>query len=327
MMHRLRRCRSLLAPHRAITALAFAIAAAAPDLPDKAYQIINDRCVKCHGKLGPKSNFNILDQYQLIKSSKKYVVPRDAGGSLLFQMVEDQSMPQGGRSLSGKEIAVIREWIANGALPWTVNRAGNPFVSTKDVYQAIEADLSRRDEGERMFARYFAMHHLFNNPTVSDGDLAQFRAALSKLMNSLSWKPYVVVPEAIDSTHTLFRLDLRDLGWEAAERGGERDLWEVLAAQYPYSLSYQGQKGKRDPDGNLGKLDETIRKWTGSEIPVIRADWFVAKASKAPLYDRMLRLPKTDVELESRLGVVVSENYQRLRHQRWTLAQKSRYEF
>ncbi len=43
-------------------------------------------------------------------------------------------------------------------------------------------------------------------------------------------------------------------------------------------------------------------------VPCVRGDWFIAAASRAPLYDLLLDLPSTRAELEQRLDVDVAAN-------------------
>jgi serine/threonine-protein kinase len=97
-------------------------------------------------------------------------------------------------------------------------------------------------------------------------------------------------------------IDLRDLGWT------EQDHWNKLYADHPrsgdephngyaYALTYR-------TDG-LDQLGRDIERLTGSKPPklCVRADWFIAKASRPPLYHELLELPDDAEELEARLGV------------------------
>jgi serine/threonine-protein kinase len=117
------------------------------------------------------------------------------------------------------------------------------------------------------------------------------RAALAKLLNSLSWEPALIVPSAVDEDRIVLSVDLRRLGWD---RG---DLWAEVLKPYPYGLKHDNAA---DP---LNKLDEEIRTLTGEDLPYVRADWFVATASQPPLYYTLLRLPSTARELEEKLGI------------------------
>src|SRR5262249_27848729 len=49
---------------------------------------------------------------------------------------------------------------------------------------------------------------------------------------------------------------------------------------------------------------------TGSEEPVVRADWFVATAARPPLYHDLLQLPNSDRELERLLRIEALTNIQ-----------------
>src|SRR5262249_6949163 len=74
-------------------------------------------------------------------------------------------------------------------------------------------------------------------------------------------------------------------------------LWEKLVAAYPY----------RTVDVAQMRLFSAM---TGSEFPALRADWFVANASRPPLYHDLLQLPTTDRALERLLQVDVPANQQ-----------------
>ena len=41
------------------------------------------------------------------------------------------------------------------------------------------------------------------------------------------------------------------------------------------------------------------RRLTGSDLPALRADWFVATATRPPLYHTVLDLPGTDAQLDT----------------------------
>jgi serine/threonine-protein kinase len=172
-----------------------------------------------------------------------------------------------------------------------------PFISLADVYGAIQTDLGRLDAKERPRSRYFTIHNLWNNNTVSDRDLKLFKAALAKLINSLSRKSDIVLPEPADPRETVFRVDLDDLGWGDA-------AWLRVIALYPYGLVYDINR-----DAALRESSAQVARWTGVVIPVIRADWFITTASHPPLYDSILRLPDNLRDLERELGVEEVEDF------------------
>ena len=250
------------------------------DVATSAREILNRRCFSCHGANGvARKNVLVLDRDRLIES--RAIVPGDSG-SLLLSLVESGAMPPGGPVLTADEKETLKTWIISGAPGW------DGPVDSKRVFQKeqsllalIRNDLLQARERNRSFLRYFSLAHLYN-AGVPDAELETYRAALSKLVNSLSWHREVTPISAIDPARTVFRVDLRDYNWSAA-------TWNMLLAVYPY--------------GVRGAESRAIDQLSGSTLPYIRADWFVANASVPPLYHDILGLPKTVRELEQQLGI------------------------
>src|SRR5262249_54721151 len=144
-------------------------------------------------------------------------------------------------------------------------------------------DVKSVEPSHRRFLRYFTLTHLYN-AGLSDEDLEMARQGLSKLINGLSWHPRITRPLDIESTRTVFRIDLRDYKWNAR-------MWEQLAAIYPYRIS-SNSAGARAASAA-----------TGTEQPALRGDWFLDTASRPPLYHDLLLLPFTDRDLERQLRV------------------------
>jgi hypothetical protein len=119
--------------------------------------------------------------------------------------------------------------------------------------------------------------------------LQVYRAALAKLINSLSWEADVINPVPVDADATILRIDLRNYQWDQA-------IWQTILSAYPYGVQYNGY--------NFSRLVQL----TNTKLPFIRADWFIAKSALPPLYHDILQLPKTERELESRLGVNAETN-------------------
>lgn len=250
------------------------------DLARRARAVLAQRCFGCHGLNGvARKNVFVLDRDRLISS--RIVVPGDAN-SLALKMVESGAMPLGGPELADDEKATLRAWVIAGAPGFEDDPAkARAFLSESAILAQIRADLTATPDRTRPYLRYFSLANLYNG-RVPDAELESYRSALSKLINSLSWHPEITPPAAIDSTRTLFRADLRDYNWTLA-------TWNILVAAYPYSV--------RSSDG------DSIAHITGSPIPYLRADWFVAEASVAPLYHDILDLPRTVQDLEKQLGV------------------------
>ena len=191
-------------------------------------------------------------------------------------------MPPGGPALTTGEQEILKDWIVSGAPHWDEQvESKRSFQKEQSLLALIRNDLLQARERNRSFLRYFSLAHLYN-AGVPDAELDTYRTALSKLVNSLSWHREVTPLSSIDQARTVFRVDLRDYNWTAA-------TWNMLFVAYPY--------------GVRGAESRAIDQLSGSPLPYIRADWFVANASVPPLYHDILGLPRTARELEQQLGI------------------------
>ncbi|HEX4614021.1 MAG TPA: c-type cytochrome domain-containing protein [Urbifossiella sp.] len=274
---------------------AFAVPAAADESPlaGKARAVLKTHCYRCHGQEGAvEGGLNyVADLGKLV--SRKKVVPGQPDESRLLKRMVDGTMPPPDEHPrpSDADTAAVRAWIQAGA-PGASPAARTP-LSPADVNAAILADLDTHDRRARRFQRYFTLAHLYN-AGLSDEELQTYRNALSKLVNSLSWHATVRIPVAVDPARTILRIDLRWYLWDAA-------LWNRILQEYPY-----------------GVLDDTIAARavsvnTAARLPVVRADWFVATASRAPLYYDILQLPANLSDLERQLRVDSTLNVQQER--------------
>ena len=266
-----------------IAVLALSTGAFADDLADKARTVLQTHCYRCHGQDGSiEGGFNyVLDPAKLV--DRKKIVPGKPDASGIVKRIANGSMPPVGEKLrpSDTELSVLKEWIAAGAAvpPAPVRK----IIAAADVSKWIRDDLDTTDRRSRRFIRYFSLAHLWN-AGLGDDELQTYRNALAKLVNSLSWHPKQHNPEAIDPARTILRIDLRWYLWDA-------NLWNRLLNDYPYG-SLDDCAGSR-----------TILVNTATKVPVLRADWFVATASRAPLYYDMLQMPGNLPELEKQLRV------------------------
>ena len=141
------------------------------------------------------------------------------------------------------------------------------------------------------------MTHL-HNAGESPETLNDYRIALSKLINSLSWRFEITNPTPIDTAQTIFYIDLRRYEWNT-----RTDVWTQIEQVYPYNIAF-------DPETQAGLLEKLtqLQTETGSTVPFVHVDWFLATASLPPLYHDILGLPQTDHLLETQLEVDVASN-------------------
>ena len=158
--------------------------------------------------------------------------------------------------------------------------AGRAFVSERQILASILNDLQSASDRDRPYFRYYTLGNLWNNPEVQPAELELHRTALSKLVNHLSWKRDVTVPRTLGPENLVLRIDLRDYAWTS-------DTWRGITSSYPYV------PGAQDSTETIMH----IRELSGETVPYVRVDWFVANASKPPLYHEFLRLPRTLADL------------------------------
>jgi serine/threonine-protein kinase len=275
-------------------------------LAKQALAILEKNCYRCHGKNGAaKGKFGyVLDRQKLIDGKK--LVPGDPEKSYMYSLVKEGTMPPDSvkERPSEADVAVLERWIKAGAPSAGAAAAEGPraFLTEKDVLAAVVGHLRKTSRLSRRYQRYFTLTHLHNQAGVKAAELQLYRAALGKLVNSLSWQFDVTVPTPLDASATVFAVDLRDLGWD------RHDVWDELLKRYPYGLTYADH-----PDSEVKELAEQVVQLGDPrcDVPYLRADWFVANASRPPLYHRILRLPDCAADLERLLGVDVEEDFLR----------------
>ena len=264
-----------------------------------AHAIFERSCLICHGPDGAYKETLLIEHNALIQNGT--VVPGNPDASELYNRLlttdAAKRMPLGQPQLSTQAIDTIRNWILAGAPDWaTTSTTNGDFISPSEVLNTIETHLMSLSSFDRAFARYFTMTHLYN-AGESAQILQEYRKALYKLVNSLSWGVTVTNPQPIDPQGTIFYIDLRHYEWD------RNDGWGQIEAAYPYHISFDApeQAALRD---QLSRLQTEMK----SDIPSVHVDWFVAQASLPPLYHDLLSLPLTDRELETRLEVDVAQN-------------------
>jgi WD40 repeat protein len=279
------------------TFLAGSLGAAEPskaELAQKAQMVLRDRCYGCHGEGGQFEGGMgyILEPEKLI--ARKKVVPGEPEKSPIYIRLMKGAMPPAevqSRPTDAEKL-ILKQWIEAGAPHETTTVVRTP-ISREQEFREMLGDLETMDRRQRRFIRYFSIAHLYNLG-LSDDELQTYRNAISKLVNSLSWHPKITNPLPVDDHKTLLRIDLRWYMWDA-------NSWNRLLNDYPYGI-----------------LDDSVSSravlvGTATKIPVVRGDWFVATASRAPLYYDLLQLPASLPELERQLRVDTAVNIQQER--------------
>ena len=269
------------------------------NLAQEAYAIFEQNCLNCHGVSGAYKDELLIERATLVDT--KVVMPGDPENSEFYKRLlgpteNGAQMPLNLPPLSPEAIETIALWITAGAPDWDVQYDIN-FITTHAMLDTMRTHLESLDAFDRPSARYFTMTHL-HNAGESPETLNNYRIALSKLINSLSWRFEITNPTPIDTAQTIFYIDLRRYEWNT-----RTDVWTQIEQVYPYNIAF-------DPETQAGLLEKLtqLQTETGSTVPFVHVDWFLATASLPPLYHDILGLPQTDHLLETQLEVDVASN-------------------
>ncbi len=269
-------------------------------LAQDTYAIFEASCLNCHGPDGAFRETLLMEHAELIEGGS--VVPGNPDTSELYKRLlgpteNGAQMPFGQSQLPPQSIETIRQWIVAGAPDWkTAPAIDRPFISPAQTLNNIETHLTSLEPFDRAFARYFTLTHLYNAGETAE-ILREYRLALAKLVNSLSWGSAIINPQPIDSQATIFYIDLRHYEWD------RNDAWTKIEDEYPYHIAFDAPEHT-----SLRTQLERLQTQMKTDIPSIHIDWFIAKASGPPLYHDLLSLPLTERELETRLEVDVARN-------------------
>ena len=278
----------------------FGIADAQENLAQEAYAVFEQSCLNCHGESGAYKDELLIERTALVDTG--VVMPGDPEGSEFYKRLlgpteNGAQMPLNLPPLSQEAIETIARWITTGAPDWDVQYDIN-FITTAAMLDTMRTHLESLDPFDRPSARYFTMTHL-HNAGESPETLNDYRIALSKLINSLSWRFEITNPTPIDTAQTIFHIDLRRYEWNNIST----DAWTHIEQAYPYNIAF-------DPETQADLLDTLthLQTETDSTVPFVHVDWFLATASLPPLYHDILGLPETDRMLETQLEVDVASN-------------------
>lgn len=261
---------------------------------EKARAILEKHCGDCHGPEGDEKRFVEPTLGSLVTLGR--VVPGNPGKSKIIQRIVDpdaeRRMPKDAPPLADDEVEVIRSWIEKGATslkphaapPATGNSpAARAPLGPEYAIAHVHAHLRGLPLRDRAHQRYFTLLNLRNRGDIREQDLRTTRAAVSKALNSLSWQRDLAIPVAIDPEELILAIDLRQLEWQE-EAMGRPDIWRQIARFYPYGLKHTAHPDDERSREQWSDIDE----WTGTQIPWMRADWFVTNALQPPIYHEVL---------------------------------------
>lgn len=185
--------------------------------------------------------------------------------------------------------------------------AGSPTAGSSSLLDALletlAADLEAQPAADQPFLRYLTVANLREGavgealPLDEDDSaseaisrsLARGRLAITKLANSLSSQvAWTSIPIPVDTEQLLQRIDVRWYGWDrnmAIDGVSYADGWEAIVAHSSLAIEYQGPAADR------------LRALSGTAVPWLFADDFVAAAAAGETYYALLDVPDTLADL------------------------------
>ncbi|MEI7774378.1 MAG: DUF4384 domain-containing protein [Verrucomicrobiota bacterium] len=310
-------------------ALSASATPASNELASTVLEIFKSRCVECHGKdAKDPDEFAFIDILGKLRTSE-YVNLSVVQASKLYTILQSGDMPRRtvadkeakkkkADPLSGEQTATILAWLTAGApdvakgtiaegdtgtgslqvLPVKADepkpevaifRSPRELISPQMEVSAALTDIQTVAREEQSDTRYVSLVSAHNNLRIGDLQMDNLRRGVRKLLNSLSTGPRVVQFPEVGPGKTLFRIRLRELGWDVA-------LWNKIAGSFPQSI-------ETGVSAAFGSACQTT-------IPLVRAEWLAAQATHPPLYHDILRLPQNQTDLEKQLGIDLVGNLQ-----------------
>jgi len=249
-----------------------------------AENVLLEACGGCHGsnlstQEAKGGGFNFIDDIdQLV--DKGYIKPLNADDSRIIQRMRlGQMPPQGAGTVSDSDIEVVASYINNPNF-WDLpaqddcSKSGQVF-GFDDLYAAVADDIAGEDADDQVFFRYIALTNRFTAGVCADTALDNDRQAVIKMVNALSNQTKVEKPFEVNDERTIYRIDLRDYGWDrpiSVNGVAFNDVWEAIAANNAYAVQFTGDDADRAIED------------AATNFPVMLADSMLDAATIGNLY-------------------------------------------
>lgn len=272
-----------------------------PLLQAQVEDILNRTCGECHGANGRReAGMNYIEDLDQLANNGK-IVPGRADESPIVVRIRNGTMPPPNYAPpTPDEIEQIAQFIDvwEGPADAPPRVCDGQEIRFDDIYDAILTDLLLLDGDDREFTRYVGITNRYNAGQCDDR-LEVERWSLTKLLNSLSTETRIREPVAIDDARLIFRIDIRDYGWDRdVDFGGvnANDGWEAIIAETPMAVPFVG-----DEADNIALFAETA-------VPYLYADALASVASVGELYYALVDIPESVDELLDDLRIDAQQN-------------------
>jgi serine/threonine-protein kinase len=280
-------------------------------LEAQAIGILELNCSSCHGAAN-YANINYITNRESLIANGKIIEGDPDNSPIYLRMLTNQMPPIGiiDQRPSAGDVEVIKLWIEGMKdIPPCSNDGA--YVDMDTLFSTMLADINSVDQQDRQFMRYISVANAFNAGACGV-DLEREQYALIKVVQHLSIEAQITPPYPVDSRGLLYRVDMRDYGWNRAvevKPGFSKvingvvtdqdpnavpfvDLWEAaVTTAAPYNVEWVGDDA------------DELKRQTNTLFPVIQSDAFIEASMTENLYYAFIDAPATLPELYLQLGV------------------------
>jgi mono/diheme cytochrome c family protein len=288
-----------------------------------ALNVLQSNCGNCHGQAAINRNaisggMDYIEDIDALVDNNK-LVPLNSAQSPIVTRMQNGTMPPPGveQRPTDQEIEAVARFIDNVAF-WPGVELDNEdcegqLITFDDLWEDIQADIVRVDADDQPFTRYISLANRYNAGICADSRLMDtYRFGLNKALNSLSTEPQVTQAEPLGADQVLYRIDIRDYGWDidvvvddgVLEGGAFDDKWEAIVGISPFAILFEGDEAEQVID-----LAET-------DVPMIYGDALVDISTIGNLYYALVDIPATLDELLDDLQIDLADNQDREIQQR-----------
>jgi mono/diheme cytochrome c family protein len=274
-----------------------------------AENILRANCGQCHGTVLDEEDalagMNYIDDLERLIEEGKVIGGNSAESPVITRM-RNGSMPpasSNGPRPSDQDIDTVAAFIDNPTFfpDARVEDCSGQLKSFDEIFAQIQTDILSEDADDREFLRYLLLTNRYN-AGVCEQDLDTDRFGMSKMLNMLSINSRVEEPLAIDSEETIYRIDIRDYGWDRdVEVDGVNfvDGWEAIVANNQYAVEFEGDEA------------EQVILQANTNIPTLYADALIDQASIGNLYYALVDVDvdqTLDDFIINELGIDIDDN-------------------
>lgn len=279
--------------------------------------ILRVNCGNCHIGQGAFGDFGyLLNMDELLSSGK--IIPGSKEDSRIYARMVEGTMPPAAVRVTQMptygQIDLVGKFIDELEGPDEgTNCEPPPFMDTDTQIRLMQADMASLDVEDQPFTRYLTVTYA-SNAGLCGRPLQRQRYAMIKGINSVSTDTQVHEPEAIDQDELIYRIDIRDYGWDRAIDLQDNDVsdpanidhvdgWEAIIANPAtavYAVEYTGDQA------------DDLKADAGTLVPFLPVNVFVQATEFGDLYYTLIggRFNIFDFELDV-LGIDTAAEIER----------------